>query len=75
MRVRHAHAGECPGVAGLATALGIERRPVEHNVVAVLSGYAGEHLRIKFPHMGILVVKSVRLHILNAPVIGDFLIF
>ena len=75
MCVRHAHTGECPGVAGLAAALGIERRPVEHDVVAVLSGCAGEHLRIKFPHMGILIVKSVRLHILNAPVIDDFLIF
>ena len=75
MCVRHAHTGECPGVAGLAAALRIERRPVEHDVVAVLSGRAGEHLRIKFPHMGILIVKSVRLHILNAPVIDDFLIF
>ena len=46
-----------------------------YDVVAVLSGRAGEHLRIKFPHMGILIVKSVRLHILNAPVIDDFLIF
>ena len=67
MGIGNGHAAKRPCVARLAAALGIKRRLVEHHVKAVLSWRAGEHLRIKFPQMGILIIESFRCHIKNCP--------
>ena len=60
--VQHGAPAQDAEVAGLAAALGIKGRAVQHHVIAALCFGAAEDLRVEFPRIGGLIVQFDRLH-------------
>ena len=60
--VRDGHAAQHSLVAGLAAALGIEGRPVQRHVPAVLSRPAAGHRGRKYLQMRILIIEPFHCH-------------